>query len=128
MTDDGPGSPPGNPPTVTVLGEAVVRVDPDEATLWLGVSALEPSPAAALGEVARRAEVIVGMLEDLGVAAADRSTAGVTVEEEWDHSSPEGKRSLGHRARASAPVRTADPELIGRIVTRLAREHGSDRS
>ena len=107
--------------TVTVTGEAVIRAEPDEAVLWITLSALESAPGAALADVARRSEALVAMLEDLQVGEADRSTSGITVYEEFDHTQ-EGRRPLGHRAAAALSARLTDPVLIGRLITRVAGE------
>ena len=94
-------------PTVTVRGQAVIRAEPDEAMLWIMVSALEDSPGAALGDVGRRSDAIVRMLDELGVAKSDRSTTGVRFQEEFDHTA-EGRRSLGHRASRRPGWRTRE--------------------
>jgi uncharacterized protein YggE len=104
-----------------VTGEAVIRAEPDEAVLWITVSALESAPGAALADVARRSEGLVAVLEDLQVGEADRSTSGITVYEEFDHTQ-EGRRSLGHRAAAALSARLTDPVLIGRLITRVTEE------
>jgi len=103
-------------PTVTVRGEAVLRAEPDEAMLWITLTALEGDPGRALSDVSRRSEQLAVMLDDLGVANADRSTTRVTVYEEFDHT-PSGRRSLGHRAAAGTSVRLTDAELIGQLIT-----------
>jgi uncharacterized protein len=107
--------------TVTVTGEAVIRAEPDEAVLWITLSALESAPGAALADVARRSEALVAVLEDLHVGEAERSTSGITVYEEFDHTQ-EGRRSLGHRAAAALSARLTDPVLIGRLITRATEE------
>jgi uncharacterized protein YggE len=116
--DPGSGS---DAPTVTVRGEAVLRAEPDEATLWVTLTALEDAPGPALADVSLRSEALVALLDELGVVKADRSTTGVTVYEELDHTA-RGRRSLGHRAAARVAARLTDPELIGRLVTRATTE------
>jgi uncharacterized protein len=106
---------------VTVTGEAVIRAEPDEAVLWITLSALETAPGAALADVARRSEALVALLDELQVADADRSTSGITVYEEFDHTQ-QGRRSLGHRAAAALSARLTDPVLIGRLITRVTEE------
>jgi uncharacterized protein YggE len=108
-------------PTVTVRGEAAIRVEPDEAVLAIALSALKEDPASALADVSERSDLLVTILDDLGVPRADRSTSGVSLREEFDHTT-EGRRSLGHRAVANTVVRTADPATIGRLVTVTATE------
>jgi uncharacterized protein YggE len=108
-------------PTVTVRGDAVVRVEPDEAVLWITLSALAAAPGPALADVAARTEGLVALLDELGVPGADRSTSGITVFEDVDHT-PQGRRSLGHRATSRVAVRLTAPDLIGRLVARATDE------
>ena len=108
-------------PTVSVVGEAAVRTQPDEAFLSITLSAMYESPGPALADVAKRSESLATMLDELGISRDDRSTTGVNVTEEFDHTE-QGRRSLGHRATASLSVRVADPELIGRVMMRSSGE------
>ncbi len=110
--------------TVTVRGQAVVRTEPDAATLWITLSAFEESPGKALGDVAERAEALGTLLDELGVREADRSTAGVSVAEEFDPPT-RGSRGLGHRATARIAVHLADPEVIGRAILRASEDLGA---
>lgn len=104
-------------PTVTVRGDAVLRVAPDEALISVNLSALEDAPGPALSDVSARSEALVALLDELGVARADRSTTGVTVYEAFDYKKDGSRRSLGHRASASVSVRVTDPEVLGRLMT-----------
>jgi uncharacterized protein len=108
-------------PTVTVIGEAAMRTEPDEAIVWITLSATEASPGPALADVANRGEALAQMLDELSIAREDRSTTGVTVSEEFEHTN-QGRRSLGHRALASTLVRLADTETIGRLMIRASDE------
>jgi uncharacterized protein len=107
--------------TVTVRGQATVRTEPDVAILWITLSAFEDSPGQALGDVAQRAEALGKLLDELGVREADRSTAGVSLAEEFDPPT-RGNRGLGHRATARIAVHLADPEMIGRAITRASED------
>jgi uncharacterized protein YggE len=107
--------------TVTVRGQAAVRTEPDAASLWITLSAFEESPGKALGDVAERAEALGTLLDELGVPEADRSTAGVSVGEEFDPPT-RGNRGLGHRATARIAVHLADPEVIGRAISRASED------
>jgi uncharacterized protein YggE len=107
--------------TVTVLGEAAIRTEPDEALVWVTLSALDKSPGPALSDVAKRGQALAGLLDELEIDQAHRSTTGVTVAEDFDHT-PEGRRSLGHRAVAGVLVRLTDMDLIGQIVMRASDE------
>jgi len=115
-------------PSVTVWGQALLRTEPDEAVLLLTLTALEDAPGAAVADVTARSAALVGLLDEFGVAKADRSTTGITVEEEHDHTES-GRHLLGHRATSNMSVRLADPEQVGQLVARTtdelsARIHG----
>jgi uncharacterized protein YggE len=108
-------------PTVTVRGDAFIRAEPDEAMLWITLSALEEAPGPALSDVSQRSNALVAMLDEFGVGKTDRSTTGVTVYEEFDHT-PKGRRSLGHRAISRVSVRLTDPDLIGRLIAQTTND------
>lgn len=108
-------------PVVSVVGEAVLRAEPDEAMVLVTLSALEDTPGPALEDVARRSGSLIALLDELSILPSDRSTIGVTVQEDFDHTH-EGRRSLGHRASSTVAVRLTDVELIGRLVTRVTTE------
>jgi uncharacterized protein YggE len=109
------------PATVKVRGDAIVRAEPDEAMLWITLTALEASPSAALQDVSARANALVEMLDGLGIAKTERSTTGVTVHEEVEHGAS-GRRSLGYRAATRVSVRLTDHELIGRLIERAVED------
>jgi uncharacterized protein len=116
-------------PTVTVWGEALLRTEPDEAVLSLTLSALEDDPGPALSDVAARNAALLELLDGLGVAKAHRTTTGITVEEEYDHTEAAGRRLLGHRATSHTSVHLTDPEHVGQLVSAAtdqlsARVHG----
>jgi uncharacterized protein len=107
----------GSAPTVTVRGDASIRSEPDEAVLWITLSALKNAPGKALADVSARTSELVKLLDQVGVAKADRSTTGVTVSEEFDHTADKGHHSLGHRASSRMSVRLSDPAIIGQLIT-----------
>lgn len=111
-------------PTVTVRGVGLIRAEPDEAVLGVTLSALEQQPGTALADVSTRSSALVTLLDEVGVAKADRSTTGVTVAEEFDHTE-EGRRSLGHRAEAAVSVRLTDPDVIGQLIARATEDLGA---
>jgi uncharacterized protein YggE len=108
-------------PTVSVVGEAVLHAEPDEAMVVVTLSALNALPGAALEDVAYRSDALIVLLDELEIAPSDRSTTGVSVHEDFDHTS-EGRRSLGHRAVSAVAVRLTELELIGRLITRATTE------
>ncbi len=121
MPADLPEPIPAVRPVVSVIGEATLRVEPDEAMVLVTLSALAETPGPALEDVARRSGSLVAALDELSIPSSDRSTSGVSVREEFDHARA-GRRSLGHRASSTTAIRLTDLELIGRLVTRVTTE------
>jgi uncharacterized protein YggE len=111
-------------PTITVRGVGLIRAEPDEAMLWITLTALKDGPGEALADVSTRASALAALLDELDVAKADRSTSGITVAEEFDHTE-QGRRSLGHRASSGMSVRLTDPDLIGRLVAKATEDLGA---
>lgn len=107
--------------TITVRGNALLRTEPDEAVLWVTLTALEDAPGPALSDVSARSEALVSLLDESGVGKAKRSTTGVTVYEDFDHTE-HGRRSLGHRAVSRVSVRLTDPALIGQLIARTTAD------
>jgi uncharacterized protein YggE len=108
-------------PTVTVRGDAVVRVEPDEALVWITLTAVADAPGSALSDVAERSSALLELLDELGIPGSDRSTTGVTVQEEFDHT-PEGRHSLGYHAASRLSVRLVDADVAGTLFGRATRE------
>ena len=108
--------------TVTVRGEASLRADPDEALLWITLNEVESTSGKALADVGRRTEALLTLLDELGVAKEDRSTSGVSVDEEFDATQHRGRRSLGHRATAGVALRLSDADVISRVISRAVED------
>lgn len=110
-------------PSVSVIGEAMEEVAPDQATLHFGVVTERPAAADAAKENARVAATILDELKTLGVVDADVRTQGVTLTpvttEERD---PKGKTTAIRKqyvARNDLGVRVRDVQRAGEIAGRL---------
>lgn len=111
----------GDSPLVTVLGVASIRTEPDEAFVRITLTRTDAAAGAALADVADRTESLRALLDELAVPRKDRSTSGISVQEEFDHT-PEGRRSLGYLATATVSICLTDTELIGGIIRRCTEE------
>jgi uncharacterized protein YggE len=124
MTDDpldpGPRGD-GGGPSVTVRGEAAIRTEPDEAFVFITIARTEPTSGPALADVARRVDELGRLLDEVGIGARDRSTTGITVDEEFEHTA-EGRQFRGHRAATTVSVRFTEMEGIGRLIMRSSDE------
>jgi uncharacterized protein len=117
--DDRPDA--GIPATVVVDGSASVRVEPDEAFVFLTLTKTEQTAGPALTDVAARGDALAALLDELEVPGSDRSTTGITVNEEFDHTK-DGRKALGYRATTTLSVRLTDMKLIGTVVMRCTEE------
>jgi uncharacterized protein YggE len=101
--------------TLTVRGRAAVPAVPDEATVALELSALQPSADAAYRDVAGRNVALGALCDELGIAAAARSTAGVSVGPHVEY--VDGREQhRGYRSVNRVLVRFEDPELVARLL------------
>jgi uncharacterized protein YggE len=108
-------------PRVATVGRGTARAAPDAALLSLEVWAELDTPEAALDEVARRTEVLQGVLERAGVDTADRSTAGVSLSERWDYRHDENV-FVGYRASTVVSARIVDLAVLGAVISESTRE------
>jgi uncharacterized protein YggE len=101
--------------TITVNGYGEVSVPPDEGTLTFSVESVAATPREAMSEVAEQARALVGLLDELEIPAARRSTTGVLVSEAGDHDQQGRWQHQGFRAAESLTVAAA-PEMLGDLI------------
>lgn len=101
--------------TITVSGHGEVSVPPDEAMVTLGVEVVAATPREAMSEVAEQARALLGLLDELEVPAAKRSTTGVLVTEAGEHDEQGRWQHRGFRAAERLSV-AAGPEVLGELI------------
>src|SRR4051812_5365723 len=70
---------------IRVQGSGSVRAAPDVLTVSLGVHTQATRATAALADNGRRAQALLHVLDERGVAAADRQTSQVSVQQSYDN-------------------------------------------
>jgi uncharacterized protein len=101
--------------TLGVRGHGVARGVPDEAVVTLEIAVVRPRPEDAYDDVARRSGELVRLLDELGLGADARGTAGISVTEEYEY--VDGRqRHRGYAARSTSIVRVRDPDVVARVL------------
>ncbi len=111
-------------PSVIVRGTAATSVTPDFAALTLEVSYRANDAAAALDGAAAMSVQLSTALDAHGIAASDRATAGVGVNEEYEYRDNQSVL-VGHRATTAVTVTVRSTDLVGRIVRDAVGEAGA---
>ncbi len=101
--------------TISVRGHATAFARPDEARCTLVLAAVHPTAPAALDDVAARSQTLSGLLDALGIDAADRFTSSATVGDHTEY--PEGVAVyMGKRAAIRVDVRLRDLSQLGALL------------
>ncbi len=67
-------------PMITVTGEAEVHVEPDIATVSVGVMSIAPTADQAMTQVSQRQAAVIAGIRALGVASRDIQTSGLSLQ------------------------------------------------
>ena len=113
---------------VIVTGEGIVSVEPDMATIELGVTSTGETAAAAMQENAAAVARIIAELDTLGVAERDRQTSRFYLNPVWAHQQGEGDqrpRITGYEAGNSVSVRVRDLTGLGAVLDGVLKVGGN---
>ncbi len=110
--------------TVVVQGTGTANARPDRAVLLFELGHTAPTSPEALRNVAERTASLEAVLRDRGVAEADWTTAGVTVQPAYEWRRDEHVL-LGQRAVNRLQVTTRDAALVGRLLTDAVESAGA---
>ncbi len=111
---------------ITVTGSGVVWAEPDQATVEVGWSGVEPEAGAAVARADEAVTAIRTALEALGIAPEDVRTTGYFVwpEERWNEAGE--SQLIGYRVTHSLQVTVRDVDALGRVIT-TATEAGANQ-
>jgi uncharacterized protein YggE len=114
--------PPPEPPTteapvsgdrvITVGGSGTVRVDPDLATVTLGVEANAPTGEEAMTQVNASSTALTEALVGAGIAEEDIQTSGLSL---WSTTDDAGQVT-GYHASLSVNVTVRDIDAVGSTI------------
>lgn len=109
---------PGHPPwperrAVTVSGQGEVSAAPDRARIDMAVEETKPDLKAAQADVNRIVRDYLAQARALGVKDEDISTAGLSINAEYDYSAKDGRKFLGYRVTRNIQLVVRDLDRIG---------------
>ena len=118
-----PPAPPPPPAQITVVGTATREVEPDRATLSVGVTTERANPAEAMNENAKAAKAIVDAIEATGVERRDIRTSTLSLSPVYTQGSattPSIIRSYRASNQVSVTLRKID--AVGALIGKLAEK------
>ena len=107
---------PDNRHSIVVPGTGRVSVEPDVATLRLGVLVVRQTAAAAREAAAVTMTAVLDALASRGVAKRDLRTALLSLSPLTDYSSDKGPRVTGYQGANAVSVTVRDLALAGALI------------
>lgn len=115
------------PPSITVMGEAVLMVEPDQAEIDIGVVTQAKTAPEAGGENAERAARVIAALKKLPAAADEIRTGGYTLTPSYRYPKEGGKPEIvGYTATNVVRIRTGALKSVGNLIDTAMRS-GANR-
>jgi hypothetical protein len=115
------------PPNITVTGEALLMVEPDQAEIDVGVVTQSKTAPEAAGENAERAARVIAALRKLLTAADEIKTSGYTLTPSYRYPKEGGKPEIvGYTATNVVRIRTGALKSVGNLIDTAMRS-GANR-
>lgn len=102
--------------TIVVPGTGRVTVEPDVATIRLGVAIVRPTASAAREAAASTMTAILDAVADAGVARRDLRTALVSLSPVTDYSAERGPRVTGYQVTNTVALTVRDLAATGAVI------------
>jgi len=107
------------PPAIVVNGSAQILVNPDEATVRLGITRQSPNAQAAQEQTNAVAKEILNAVTKLGVTANQIQTTRLLLTPVYAPRTPESRdapRIVAYNATNSVSVRLSNLSLVGPVI------------
>ncbi|MEX2219610.1 MAG: SIMPL domain-containing protein [Phycisphaerales bacterium] len=110
-------------PTISVMGEGQVSVEPDLAVVRLGMFAQEKEAGAAQGRVNETMQRVIAAIRQAGVPAEQVQTSGLSLTPIFTHRQPRPNEEMppepritGYRAEMTVTARLKDLKRAGPVI------------
>ncbi|WP_293000559.1 SIMPL domain-containing protein [Nevskia sp.] len=110
------GEAPPDRRSVNVSGRGEVVATPDRARISMQVETTKLDLRAAQTEVSRIVRDYLAQAKALGIAEADISTAGLSIQPEYDYNAKGGRKFLGYHLTRGIEVVVRDLDKIGDVL------------
>ena len=104
--------------SVAVSGHGEVDASPDRARLSMSVESTKPDLRAAQAEVNKTVRDYLAQAHQLGAKDEDISTAGLSINAEYDYSGKNGRKFVGYHVTRGITVVVRDLDKIGDFLLR----------
>src|SRR4051794_2533223 len=104
------------PGLITVPGRGAVRVDPDVATIRLGVVLVRPTAGGARSAAASAMQAVLESLDAGGVKRADLRTSLVGLDAVRDYSGEGGPRVTGYQLTNTVEATVREVATVGALI------------
>jgi uncharacterized protein YggE len=113
-------------PSITVSGEASVRVAPDLAILHAGATNVAKTAAEASAANAKAVMALLAALKDAGVPEKDIQTGRYSLFPQQDHKGKGAPRIVGFQASNNLTIRLTDISKIDAVLDALVKAGAND--
>ncbi len=119
------------PPLLTVKAEGLVKVNPDQLQLRLGVITEDKDAGAALSRNNQRMATVMGMLQEIGIGETERGTGQFQIAPEWSRPPRPTPANwepaiIGYQVSNEVLINTTQVELAGKLLA-LAQQAGANQ-
>lgn len=105
------------PGTITVSGEGVVRAEPDQAVLMIGVTTQAETAAAALAANSASLTSVLAQLTAAGIAERDMQTSNLSINPNWSNQDGSSESKItSYIATNQLEVRIRALDTLGAVV------------
>ncbi len=107
-----------NLPQITVIGTGDVKVEPDIATIYIGVETTAATTQEALAQNSAQAQAIIDRLRQLGVEARDIQTSGLNIYPNYDE---QGRAITGYTVNNTVNVTIRNLAQAGDLIDQVVQ-------
>lgn len=119
---------PPKPARLDVSGSGQATVQPDIATITLGVSAQADTAAEAMRQTAEQQQKVIATLKAEGIEARDIQTSGLNLSPRMDYPENQAPKLVGYSAQNTVTVRMRDLAKLGEVLDKLVTSGANEIS